>query len=297
MSNIPFDNRDGWIWQNGDFVAWRDAKIHIITQGLHYASAVFEGERAYNGVIFKSLEHTQRLFRSAEIMGMKIPYSQEEINKAKNDLLLKMNMKNCYVRPIVWRGSNQMGLSTSSADIHVAIAIWNDWASYFKIEDRLKGITLITSPWKRPSPETAPSQAKASGPYVICTMSKEFAEKKGYHDALMLDYRNYVAEGTGANIFFIKDKDKEIHTPIADCFLNGITRQTVIEMLKRKGFKLIERHIKPNEISQFQEAFLTGTAAEITPIKSIDEILYKTGKETLSYNFMNDFTNLVNSSI
>ncbi len=297
MSNIPFDNRDGWIWQNGDFVAWRDAKIHIITQGLHYASAVFEGERAYNGVIFKSFEHTQRLFRSAEIMGMKIPYSQEEINKAKNDLLLKMNMKNCYVRPIVWRGSNQMGLSTSSADIHVAIAIWNDWASYFKIEDRLKGITLITSPWKRPSPETAPSQAKASGPYVICTMSKEFAEKKGYHDALMLDYRNYVAEGTGANIFFIKDKDKEIHTPIADCFLNGITRQTVIEMLKRKGFKLIERHIKPNEISQFQEAFLTGTAAEITPIKSIDEILYKTGKETLSYNFMNDFTNLVNSSI
>ena len=297
MKITPFDNRDGWIWQNGDFVAWRDAKIHIITQGLHYASAVFEGERAYNGVIFKSLEHTQRLFRSAEIMGMKIPYSQEEINKAKNDLLLKMNMKNCYVRPIVWRGSNQMGLSTSSADIHVAIAIWNDWASYFKIEDRLKGITLITSPWKRPSPETAPSQAKASGPYVICTMSKEFAEKKGYHDALMLDYRNYVAEGTGANIFFIKDKDKEIHTPIADCFLNGITRQTVIEMLKRKGFKLIERHIKPNEISQFQEAFLTGTAAEITPIKSIDEILYKTGKETLSYNFMNDFTNLVNSSI
>ena len=190
-----------------------------------------------------------------------------------------------------------MGISTSEADIHVAIAVWDDWASYFKIEDRLDGIKLITSPWKRPSPETAPCHAKASGPYIICTMSKEFAEKKGYHDALMLDYRNYVAEGTGANIFFIKDKDKEIHTPIADCFLNGITRQTVIEMLKRKGFKLIERHIKPNEISQFQEAFLTGTAAEITPIKSIDEILYKTGKETLSYNFMNDFTNLVNSSI
>ncbi len=295
MSNIPFDNRDGWIWQNGDFVAWKDAKIHIITQGLHYASAVFEGERAYNGVIFKSHEHTQRLFRSAEIMGMKIPFSQDEINKAKNELLLKMNMKNCYVRPIVWRGSNQMGLSTSSADVHVAIAIWDDWASYFKIEDRLKGITLITSPWKRPSPETAPSQAKASGPYIICTMSKEFAEKKGYHDALMLDYRNYVAEGTGANIFFVKDK--EIHTPIADCFLNGITRQTVIEMLKQKDFHLIERHILPNEINQFQEAFLTGTAAEITPIKSIDEISYKTGKDTLSYNFMNDFTNLVNSSI
>ena len=206
-----------------------------------------------------------------------------------------MNLKNCYVRPIVWRGSNQMGLSTSNADIHVAIAVWDDWASYFKVEDRLKGLKLITSPWKRPSPDTAPSEAKASGPYAICTMSKEFAEREGYHDALMLDYRNYIAEGTGANIFFIKDNS--IHTPIADCFLNGITRQVVIKMVKNAGFNLTEKHILPNEINNYEEAFLTGTAAEITPIKSIDDINYATGKNTISYKLMNDFTDLVNSSI
>ena len=204
---ISFDNREGWIWMNGSFIPWKDATSHVITQGLHYASTVFEGERSYNGKIFKSKEHTERLFKSAEIMGIEIPFSHEQIDNAKNDLLQKMNLKNCYVRPIVWRGSNQMGLSTSNADVHVAIAVWDDWHSYFKIEKRLEGLKLITSPWKRPSPETAPSNAKASGPYVICTMSKEFAEKKGYDDALMLDYRNYVAEGTGANIFFIKNND------------------------------------------------------------------------------------------
>ena len=265
-----FANREGWIWMNGSFIPWKKATSHVITQGLHYASAVFEGERAYNGKIFKSKEHTERLFKSAEIMGIEIPFSHEQIDNAKNDLLQKMNLKNCYVRPIVWRGSNQMGLSTSNADIQVAIAVWDDWHSYFKIEKRLEGLKLITSPWKRPSPETAPSNAKASGPYVICTMSKEFAEKKGYDDALMLDYRNYVAEGTGANIFFIKGND--IHTPIADCFLNGITRQTVIEMVKKQGLNLVEKHILPNEIENYDEALLTGTAAEITPIKSIDDI-------------------------
>tara|TARA_Y100000590_G_C15601864_1_gene970397 strand:- start:460 stop:1344 length:885 start_codon:yes stop_codon:yes gene_type:complete len=290
-----FDNRDGWIWIDGKFVPWRKATIHVITQGLHYASAVFEGERAYNGKIFKSEEHTDRLFNSAKIVGINIPYTKEDINNLKNQLLMKMNLKNCYVRPIVWRGSKQMGISTCEADIHVAIAVWDDWASYFKIEDRIEGLRLITSPWKRPSPETAPCQAKASGPYIICTMSKEFAEQKGYHDALMLDYRNYVAEGTGANIFFIKDKD--IHTPIADCFLNGITRQTVIEMVKKQGFNLIEKRILPKEINNYQEAFLTGTAAEITPIKSIDNINFTTGKNTTSFKFMNDFTELVNSSI
>ena len=290
-----FDNRDGWIWLDGNFVPWREATIHVITQGLHYASSVFEGERAYNGKIFKSKEHTDRLFNSAKIVGINIPYTKDEINKSKNELLEKMNLKNCYVRPIVWRGSNQMGISTSNADIHVAIAVWDDWASYFKIEDRIEGLKLVTSPWKRPSPETAPSQAKASGPYLICTMSKEYAEQKGYHDALMLDYRNYVAEGTGANIFFIKDND--IHTPIADCFLNGITRQTVIEMLKKQGFNLTEKHILPDEVEKYEEAFLTGTAAEITPIKSIDNINFSTGNKTLSYKFMNNFTDLVNSSI
>ena len=290
-----FDNREGWIWMNGSFVPWKKATSHVINQGLHYASAVFEGERAYNGKIFKSKEHTERLFKSAEIMGIKIPFSHEQIDNAKNDLLQKMNLKNCYVRPIVWRGSNQMGLSTSNADINVAIAVWDDWHSYFKIEKRLEGLKLITSPWKRPSPETAPSNAKASGPYIICTMSKEFAEKKGYDDALMLDYRNYVAEGTGANIFFVKGND--IHTPIADCFLNGITRQTVIEMVKKQGLNLVEKHILPNEIEDYDEALLTGTAAEITPIKSIDDINYSTGKNTTSYKLMNDFTDLVNSSL
>ena len=288
-----FDNREGWIWMNGSFISWKKATSHVITQGLHYASAVFEGERAYNGKIFKSKEHTERLFKSAEIMGIEIPFNHDEINNAKNDLLQKMNLKNCYVRPIVWRGSNQMGLSTSNADIHVAIALWDDWHSYFKIEKRLEGLKLITSPWKRPSPETAPSNAKASGPYIICTMSKEFAEKKGYDDALMLDYRNYVAEGTGANIFFIKDND--VHTPIPDCFLNGITRQTVIEMLNNQGFVVEEKHMMPEEIRSYEEAFLTGTAAEITPIQSIDEITFSTGEDSKTYKFMQDFHNLVRS--
>ena len=290
-----FDKREGWIWMNGSFVPWQNATSHIITQGLHYASAVFEGERAYNGKIFKSEEHTKRLFKSANIIGITIPYSEEEISAAKNDLVAKMNYADCYVRPVVWRGSQQMGLSTSNADINVAIAAWDDWASYFKLEDRLSGLKLITSPWKRPAPDTAPYEAKASGPYIICTMSKEFAEKKGYHDALMLDYRGYVAEGTGANIFFIKGNN--IHTPIPDCFLNGITRQTVIKMVKEKGFNLTERYILPDEINGYDEAFLTGTAAEITPIKSIDDKTYNTGDKTVTYNLMNDFTNLVKSSL
>ena len=290
-----FDSRDGWIWMNGSFIPWKNATSHIITQGLHYASAVFEGERAYGGKIFKSNEHTLRLFNSAKIIGITIPYSINEINVAKNDLIKKNNLTDCYIRPIVWRGSQQMGLSTNKADINLAIAVWDDWASYFKIEDRLAGLRLITSPWKRPAPDTAPFEAKASGPYIICTMSKQFAEDKGYNDALMLDYRGYVAEGTGANIFFIKDK--EIHTPIPDCFLNGITRQTVIGIVRDKGFKLIEKHLSPDDMTNYDEAFLTGTAAEITPIKSIDQIHYNVGENTVGYQLMNDFTNFVNSTL
>ena len=289
-----FDKREGWIWMNGSFVPWEKATTHVISQGLHYASSVFEGERAYGGKIFKSKEHTKRLFKSADIIGMKIPFSEEEIINAKNDLIYKMKKENCYIRPVVWRGAQIMGLSTMKSDINVAIALWDDWASYFKIEDRAAGLKLITSPWRRPAPDTAPFDAKASGPYIICTMSKQFAEEKGYNDALMLDYRGFVAEGTGANIFFIKDKN--IYTPIPDCFLNGITRQTVIELVKDKGFNLIEKHILPNEIDQYEEAFLTGTAAEITPIKSIDEINYNVGNNTVSFELMNDFTSLVNSS-
>ena len=295
--NKAFDNREGWIWMNGSFIPWKDATSHVITQGLHYASSVFEGERAYGGKIFKSEEHTKRLFKSAKIIGMTIPYSENVINKAKDNLLKKMNKEkgDCYIRPVVWRGSQQMGLSTNKSDINVAIALWDDWLTYFKEEDRLAGLRLITSPWKRPSPDTAPFEAKASGPYIICTMSKQFAEDKGYNDALMLDYRGYVAEGTGANIFFIKGN--EIHTPIPDCFLNGITRQTVITLVKAKGFNLIEKHLLPEEIRNYDEAFLTGTAAEITPIKSINEISYSVGNNTVSYKLMNDFKNLVNSSL
>ena len=291
----PFDNRDGWVWMNGSFIPWKDATSHVITQGLHYASAVFEGERAYGGKIFKSEEHTKRLFNSANIIGMKIPFTENEITSAKDELIIKMNQNNCYIRPVVWRGSHQMGLSTNNSDINIAIALWDDWASYFKVEDRLAGLRLITSPWKRPAPDTAPFEAKASGPYIICTMSKQFAENKGYNDALMLDYRGYVAEGTGANIFFIKGK--EIHTPIPDCFLNGITRQAVIGLIKEKGLNLTEKYILPGDIKNYDEAFLTGTAAEITPIKSIDETNYKTGKNTTSFQLINDFTNLVNSSL
>tara|TARA_B100000965_G_scaffold263067_1_gene222004 strand:+ start:59 stop:943 length:885 start_codon:yes stop_codon:yes gene_type:complete len=289
-----FEDRDGWIWMNGNFIPWKNATSHIISQGLHYASAVFEGERAYNGNIFKSKEHTKRFFKSAEIIGIEIPYSEEQINTAKDELIKKMNYKDCYVRPLAWRGGEQMGISTSKSNINVAIAVWDDWSSYFKIEDRKNGLKLITSPWKRPAPDTAPYEAKASGPYIICTMSKEFAESNGYHDALMLDYRGYVAEGTGANIFFIKDKN--IYTPIPDCFLNGITRQAVIKMSTEQGFKITEKHIMPGEINNYNEAFLTGTAAEITPIRSIDNVNFTTGDNTTTFQLMSDFSDLVNSS-
>ena len=289
-----FENRDGWIWMNGEFIPWKNATSHIISQGMHYASAVFEGERSYNGIIFKSEEHTERFFKSAEIIGIEIPFTQHEITSAKNELIKKMNFKDCYVRPLAWRGGEQMGISTTNSNINVAIALWDDWASYFKIEDRKAGLKLITSPWKRPAPDTAPHQAKASGPYIICTMSKEFAEKKGYHDALMLDYRGYVAEGTGANIFFIKNND--IHTPTPDCFLNGITRQAVIKMATEQGFQITERHILPDEINNYDEAFLTGTAAEITPVRSIDSVNFQTGENTKTFKFMSDFSDLVNNT-
>ena len=286
-----FENRDGWIWYDGKLVEWNNAKTHVIGQGLHYASAVFEGERAYNGKIFKSEEHTQRLFKSAETIGIKIPYSQAEINKAKDELILKMNYQDCYVRPFAWRGGKLMGLSTTNSDIHVSIAVWDDWTTYYKLEDMMHGLTLVTSPWRRPSPDSIPFEAKASGPYLICTLSKSFAEEKGFNEALMLDYRGYVAEATSSNIFLIKDND--IHTPIPDCFLNGITRQTVIEMVKSQGFNLVERYIKPDELKNFDEVFLTGTAAEITPVKSIDSLRFRTGDNTTTFQFMKDYKKIV----
>ena len=286
-----FENRDGWIWYDGSFVDWYDAKTHIINQGLHYASAVFEGERSYNGKIFKSELHTKRFFKSAKTVGIEIPYSEDEINKAKDELIIKMNFKDCYVRPFAWRGSNLMGLSTKKSNVHVSIAVWDDWTTYYKIEDMKEGLSLITSPWKRPPPDSIPFEAKASGPYLICTLSKSFAEDKGFNEALMLDYRGYVAEATSSNIFLLKDN--EIHTPIPDCFLNGITRQTVIEMVKEQGYNLIERFIKPDELKNFDEVFLTGTAAEITPVKSIDKLNFKTGDDSKTFKFMKDYRKLV----
>ncbi len=275
MSMLPYDDRDGWIWQDGVFVPWREAKVHVLTHSLHYGSAVFEGERAYEGQIFKSDEHTKRLHKSAEYLDYKIPYSVEEINAAKQELMAKMGFKDCYIRAFAWRGSEMMGVSAQQNTIHLAIAMW-EWGNYFA--DKMKGIRVTMSKWKRPSPETIPSAAKAAGLYMICTMSKHAAEKQGYADALMLDYRGYVAELTGANVFLIKDG--AIHTPIADCFLDGITRRTVIDLAKARGYELIERRIKPEELADFTECFITGTAAEVTPVAEMAGHVYTPGEIT-----------------
>lgn len=260
---VPFDQLDGQIWFNGEFVDWKDAKIHVLTHGLHYASAVFEGERAYGGRFFKLTEHNQRLHKSAEILGFKIPYSVEELDAATVELLKRQGFSEAYARPIAWRGSEMMGVSAQNNRINVAIAIWQ-WGSYFNPAEKLKGIRLDIAEYRRPDPKTAPSKSKAAGLYMICTISKHAAEAKGYADALMLDYRGQVAEATGANVFFVKDG--VIHTPVPDCFLDGITRRTVIELAKRRGYQVVERVIMPEELSDFSECFLTGSAAEVTPV-------------------------------
>jgi branched-chain amino acid aminotransferase len=270
------DQRDGWIWFDGELKPWKDAKVHVLTHGLHYASSVFEGERAYGGEIFKSREHTERLIRSAATLDMKpFPYSVDEIEAAKQLVLEKNNLVDAYVRPVVWRGSEELSVPARKNKIHVAIAAWV-WPSYFSVEEKLKGIRLEWSKWKRPSPETIPSSAKAAGLYMICTLSKDAAMANGYADALMLDYRGYVAEATGANVFFIKGK--EITTPTPDCILNGITRQTLIALAHENGYTVTERHIQPEELSQFDECFLTGTAAEVTPVSEIGEFKFTPGE-------------------
>ena len=263
---ISFDQMDGHIWFNGEFVPWADAHIHVLSHGLHYASCVFEGERAYEGKIFKLREHTERLFYSARELGFDIPYSIEDIDAACEEALKINNLSNAYIRPVAWRGSEMMGVSAQENKINVAIAVW-EWPSYFNPDEIKKGIRLDIASYKRPSPETAPCHAKAAGLYMICTLSKHAAEKKGYADALMYDYRGQVAEATGANIFFIQDG--KIHTPIADCFLDGITRRTVIDLAKEKGVEVIERVIMPDELDGFEECFITGTAAEVTPVSEI----------------------------
>jgi branched-chain amino acid aminotransferase len=268
MEPIPFDKRSGKIWFNGQLVNWSDAKIHVLSHGLHYASCVFEGERVYDGEIFKLEEHTARLFHSASRLGFKIPYSQESLNKSCRDIVTIQKVKNGYVRPVVWRGSEMMAISAQKTKIHVAIATW-EWGSYFDPNLKLKGIKLDISRWRRPAPNTIPWDTKASGLYMICTLSKHEAEKKGFTDSLMLDYQGNVAEATGANVFF-KNNDKELHTPIPDSFLDGITRRCIIEIAKSKNIKIVERKIKPEELSKFTGCFLTGTAAEVTPVSQID---------------------------
>jgi len=269
MEPIPFDKRSGKIWFNGETVNWSEVKIHVLNHGLHYASCVFEGERVYDGEIFKLEEHTERLFHSASRMGFQIPYSRDLLNKASKEIVKIQNVKNGYVRPVVWRGSEMMAISAQKTKIHVAIATW-DWGSYFDPNLKLKGIKLNISNWRRPAPNTIPWDTKASGLYMICTLSKHEAEKEGFTDSLMLDYQDNIAEATGANIFF-KNNDGELHTPIPDSFLNGITRRCIIDIAKSKNIKVVERKIKPNELSQFVGCFLTGTAAEVTPVSQINK--------------------------
>jgi branched-chain amino acid aminotransferase len=277
MAGVPFDQMTGKIWFNGAFVEWSEAKIHVLTHGLHYASCVFEGERAYGGEIFRLREHTERLFDGARTMDFAIPYSVEEIDAVCRELLVLNGLTDAYVRPVAWRGSEMMGVSAQGNRINVAVAVW-EWPSYFNPEQRLKGIRLDMAEWRRPDPRTAPAKTKAAGLYMICTLSKHAAERKGYADALMLDWRGQVAEATGANVFFVKDG--KLHTPTPDAFLNGITRQTVIALAKARGVEVIERAIMPEEMAGFEQAFLTGTAAEVTPVSEIGPYRFAVGEIT-----------------
>src|SRR5262250_1091771 len=285
MAEKPYDRLDGVIWYDGKLVPWGEATLHVLSHGLHYASSVFEGERAYGGEIFKCTEHSQRLKRSAELLDFDIPYSVAEIDAAKRLVLEKNGQTDAYVRPVSWRGSEMMGVSAQHNKIHLAIATWQ-WPSYFDPVQRLKGIRLDLADYRRPDPKTAPALAKAAGLYAICTISKHKAERKGYADAMMLDWQGRVAECTGANIFFIKDG--KIHTPIADCFLDGITRQTAIELAKRRGIEVIERRIMPDELTGFSECFITGSAAEVTAVSEIAHWRFTPG--AITKQLMDDYT-------
>lgn len=289
MADIaPYHDRDGFIWLDGQLVPWRDAKVHILTHALHYGSAVFEGERAYDGEIFKLREHTDRLIEGAGILDFTVPYNADQIDAACREVIRANNLSDCYVRPITWRGSEMMGISAQANSIHLAIAAWN-WGSYFPMEQRLKGIRICMATYRRPAPDSAPYRAKAAGLYMICTIEKHRAERSGYSDALMLDYRGQIAECTGANIFFIKDG--VIHTPKPDCFLDGITRRTVIDLAKARGMTVNERAIMPEELGSFTECFITGSAAEVTPVSEIGEQHFKPGQ--ITETLLNDYMALV----
>ncbi len=290
MPFIPFDDRDGYIWLDGEFVPWRESKVHVLTHGMHYASTVFEGERAYAGVIYRSRHHTERLKNSAQILGFDLPFTVDEIEAAKAETLAMSGLQNAYIRAFAWRGSEQMGILASETTVRMAIACWA-WGDYF--EDKMKGIRMTRAVYARPSPETAPCHAKASGLYMICTISKQKAADAGYADALMLDHEGYVAETTGANIFFVQDG--AIHTPIADRFLNGITRQTAIRLAKARQLDVIERRIRPEELASFSECFITGSATEITPVCEIDEHSYIPGQ--ISHNLVGDYDKLVHRKL
>lgn len=290
MELVPFNDRDGWIWWDGALVPWRDAKLHVLTHGLHYASAVFEGERAYCGNIFRLRDHTDRLINSARLLGFELPFSPDQIDAACNEVLAANGLTDAYVRPIAWRGSEMLAVAAQDTKIHLAIAAW-PWPSYFG-DDRMAGIRMGMAEWKRPSPETAPTASKATGLYMIGTLSKHKAESEGYADALMLDWRGQVAEATGANIFFAINGD--LHTPDPDCFLDGITRRSVMALAKHRQMKVIERPIMPDEMKDATEVFLAGTAAEVTPVKEIGKLSFTPGPicETL----MKDYAALVNKS-
>jgi branched-chain amino acid aminotransferase len=285
---IPYDDRDGWIWFDGKLIPWRQAQLHVCTHALHYASCVFEGERVYDGVTFKLREHTERLLKSAQILGYEIPYTADQIDRACEEVIKAQNIKDGYLRPVAWRGSEMMGVSAQQSKIHLAIASW-EWPAYFTPEARLRGIRMQISKWRRPAPDTAPTEAKAAGLYMICTLSKHKAEADGFNDALMFDYRGRVAEATGANIFFVKDG--VLHTPEADCFLNGVTRKTVIQLAKKRGITVVERAIWPQELPAFDEVFLSGTAVEVTPVREIDTMNFQVG--SITRTLLADFDKLV----
>ncbi|MBL4787840.1 MAG: branched-chain amino acid aminotransferase [Kordiimonadaceae bacterium] len=288
MASASFDKMNGKIWMDGQFMEWQDTNVHVLTHAMHYGSAVFEGQRAYNGTIFKLKEHTARLFASAKMLGMTVPWTEDQINEACLQCLEINGFVDAYCRPIIWRGSEMMGISAQSNTIHAAIAIW-EWPAYFAEEARMKGLRLDISEWQRPAPNTAPVHAKAAGLYMICTLSKHAAEAKGYDDAMMFDYRGQIAEATGANVFFVKDGD--LHTPTPDCFLDGITRRTVIDLAKKRGIKVIERAIMPEEMAGFEQAFLTGTAVEVSPLSEVGPYTFEVGEMTKA--LMKDYDALV----
>ncbi|WP_299624985.1 branched-chain amino acid aminotransferase [Pelagibius sp.] len=288
MSILPFDDRDGVIWYNGEMLPWRDAKVHVLSHGLHYGSCVFEGERSYAGRIFKMEEHHQRLLDSGKLLGFDIPYGRAEIDAAAMAVLEANCIEDGYLRPVAWRGSEMMAVSAQHTKIHVAIAAW-PWPAYFTPEARLKGIRMAMADYRRPAPDTAPCRSKAAGLYMICTLSKHAAEARGYADALMLDYRGQIAEATGANVFLVQDG--KIHTPTPDCFLDGITRRTVIDLAKQRGYEVIERALMPEELDRTQEVFITGTAVEVTPVSEIEGRHFTPGEITRT--LMTDYDALV----